>query len=185
VTTNDSAIAAAVRMLKAHGSNQRYIHEAVGVNSRLDTVQAAILQVKLRYLDTWNQQRRDVAQRYHHLLANFKQIELPQTLPNSQAVWNQYTVKITGGNLHKSALAPAALRNEVRRKLQEQGVSSMIYYPLPLHLQPVYQSLGYHPGQLPYAETAAHQVLSLPMFPELTPEEQEKVAYALKEALEN
>jgi dTDP-4-amino-4,6-dideoxygalactose transaminase len=184
VTTNNSAIADSIGMLKAHGSRQRYIHEAIGVNSRLDALQAAILSIKLRYLDTWNQQRREVAQRYQYLLNGFKHLELPQTLPTSQAVWNQYTVQITGGNLEKSALAPDSYRNEVRSKLQEKGVSSMVYYPLPLHLQPIYKCLGYQVGQLPHAETAAHQVLSLPMFPELTPEEQEQVAYALKEVLE-
>lgn len=184
ITTNDRAIADSVRMLKAHGSRQRYIHEAIGINSRLDSLQAAILQIKLRHLDTWNQQRQEVAGRYQQLLDGFKHIELPQTLPNAHAVWNQYTIKITGGNLKKSALAPDSYRNEIRTKLQEKGVSSMVYYPLPLHLQPIYRCLGYETGQLPQAETAAHQVLSLPMFPELTPEEQEQVAYALKEALE-
>jgi dTDP-4-amino-4,6-dideoxygalactose transaminase len=184
VTTNDGVIADSVRMLKAHGSRQRYIHEAIGINSRLDSLQAAILSIKLRHLDTWNQQRREVARRYQRLLDGFKHIELPQTLANSQAVWNQYTVKITGGNLEKSALAPDSYRNEIKRILQEKGISSMVYYPLPLHLQPIYKCLGYEIGQLPYAETVAHQVLSLPMFPELTAEEQEQVAYALKEVLE-
>lgn len=184
VTTNDERISASMRMLKEHGSRTRYIHEAIGINSRLDAIQAAILQIKLRYLDHWNSQRREVAQRYSQLLQSLPNIQLPQEIPDGKGIWNQYTIQILEGKDTLSALAPDHYRNELRSKLQDQGVSSMVYYPLPLHLQPVYKCLGYSVGDLPVAETAAHQVLSLPMFPELSAEEQEEVAYALKNCLE-
>ncbi len=184
ITTNDRAIAESARILKAHGSRQRYIHETIGINSRLDAIQAVILQIKLRYLDSWNQQRRKVAQQYTLLLQGLKHLQLPQANPQGKAVWNQYTVQVTGGNRENSALASDCYRNEILSQLQAQGVNAMVYYPVPLHLQPVYKGLGYQVGQLPSAEQSAYQVLSLPMFPELTTPEQEQVAYVLKEALE-
>jgi dTDP-4-amino-4,6-dideoxygalactose transaminase len=177
LTTNDPAIAATVRMLKDHGARQRYYHEAVGVNSRLDALQAAILQVKLRYLEGWNQQRRTVAQRYHELLSPVSAILLPQELSAGQSVWNQYTIRVP------SPSAQPGYRDRLRERLQAQGVSSMVYYPIPLHLQPVYHSLGYQPTQLPVAEQLATEVLSLPMYPELDESQQMQVVYSLKDSL--
>jgi dTDP-4-amino-4,6-dideoxygalactose transaminase len=178
VTTNDPAIAHKVRVLRSHGERQRYIHEAIGVNSRLDAVQAAVLQVKLRYLDAWNDQRQAVAERYHHLLSPIPHIVPPQPLSGGRSVWNQYTVRLPETNP-----SGGGQRDRIRQQLQQQGVSSMVYYPVPLHLQPVYAELGYEPGQLPIAERMAHEVLSLPMFPELTAEQQERVVYTLKDCL--
>ena len=178
LTTNDPAIAARVRMLKEHGSSVRYRHDAIGINSRLDTIQAAILQIKLRHLDCWNQQRREVAARYQEFLQPIPGIKLPQELTRSKSVWNQYTIRVTD----KGEEAEPH-RDKVRRQLQQVGVSSMIYYPIPLHLQPVYQDLGYQVGQLPASEQVAREVLSLPMFPELSSEEQQQVAYSLKDCL--
>ncbi len=174
VTTQDEAIAAKIRMIKEHGSQVRYRHDVVGINSRLDAVQAAILQVKLRYLDDWNRQRQQIAQIYHQLLHPLPHIVLPQEIKGGNHVWNQYTLLIKDLS-----------RDLVREKLQQQGILSMVYYPLPLHLQPVYQGLGYGVGHFPQAEQACQEVLSLPMFPDLTLEEQQKVAYGLKEALES
>lgn len=170
MTTNDSAIANKVRMLREHGSSVRYRHDVMGINSRLDALQAAILQVKLRYLDQWNQQRGEVAKRYQELCSPLPNLKLPQALAGGQHVWNQYTIMISN-------------RDQVREKLQEKGVIAMVYYPLPLHLQPVYQDLGYTVGQLPHSEQASHEVLSLPMFPDLTIEEQQQVVYCLKDCL--
>ncbi|MEM9539148.1 MAG: DegT/DnrJ/EryC1/StrS family aminotransferase [Cyanobacteria bacterium P01_E01_bin.42] len=170
VTTNDPEIAATVRMLKEHGQKQRYIHDAIGVNSRLDALQAAILTIKLRYLDEWNERRSRIAQRYRELLQPLSQIALPSTPDRGKSVWNQFTLRILSGN-----------RDEVRDRLQEKGIGSMIYYPRPLHLQPVYQYLNYQPGQLSNAESVAKEVLSLPMFPELSEEEQDRIAYGLKD----
>ncbi len=178
LTTNDPAIAARVRMLKEHGSSVRYRHDAIGINSRLDTIQAAILQIKLRHLDCWNQQRRQVAARYQDFLQPIPGIKLPQELAGSKSVWNQYTIRVTDRGEEAEPH-----RDKVRRQLQQVGVSSMIYYPIPLHLQSVYQDLGYQLGQLPASEQVAREVLSLPMFPELSFEEQQQVAYSLKDCL--
>jgi dTDP-4-amino-4,6-dideoxygalactose transaminase len=178
VTTNDPAIAAHIRMLKEHGSKVRYLHEEIGVNSRLDALQAAILSIKLRHLDLWNQGRDRVAATYRQLLQLLPDAIAPSDTTGGQSVWNQYTIRArVGGQTNAQA------RDRVRSQLQELGISSMVYYPIPLHLQPVYHSLGYQVGQLPQAEQAANEVLSLPMFPELTYEQQERVVYGLKDCL--
>ncbi|NJL91493.1 MAG: hypothetical protein HC916_18210, partial [Coleofasciculaceae cyanobacterium SM2_1_6] len=120
-------------------------------------------------------------------------IILPQVLAPAQSVWNQYTIRIQQPRENQLANSLGGLgatesrsnlRDQVREKMQSQGVSSMVYYPIPLHLQPVYKNLGYQPGQLPRTDRTAQEVLSLPMFPEITPEEQQRVAYALKDALQ-
>ncbi|NJL01981.1 MAG: DegT/DnrJ/EryC1/StrS family aminotransferase [Spirulinaceae cyanobacterium SM2_1_0] len=175
MTTDDAELAAKLRMLREHGQKERYRHDVVGVNSRLDTLQAVLLSVKLRYLDPWNEQRDRAAQRYRELLAPLPKIALPTSPAGGQAVWNQYTIRLVE--------ATSEQRDRLRADLQAQGVSSAVYYPLPLHLQPVYQNLNYPAGSLPAAERACQEVLSLPMFPELQPEEQEQVAYALKDCL--
>ncbi|WP_088892691.1 DegT/DnrJ/EryC1/StrS family aminotransferase [Leptolyngbya ohadii] len=177
VITNDEAIAAKVRMIRDHGQYQKYRYEEVGVNSRLDAVQAVILQIKLRHLDQWNTQRQTIADRYAQLLRPLPGIVLPQSMAGGKSVWNQYTIRVL------SEGKPGNERDRVKQRLQEQGVSSMIYYPLPLHLQPVYASLGYQPGQLPVSEQMAQEVLSLPMFPELSPMQQDQIVYALKDSL--
>ena len=184
VTTNDPALAQAIRTLKEHGSNRRYYHQETGINSRLDAVQAAILQVKLPYLDTWNDLRRQVAARYRQLLAPVADMILPQELPGGRSVWNQYTIRLLGNRLARAFHSkPASYRDLVRNRLQDCGVGAMIYYPLPLHLQPVYANLGYQAGDLPVAEQVAAEVLSLPMFPELSPEQQAQVVCTLKDCL--
>lgn len=181
VTTNDPELAATMRMLREHGSRVRYYHDAVGINSRLDGMQAAVLQVKLRYLDTWNQQRRTIADRYQQLLQPLPGLTLPQALAGGKSVWNQYTIRVQARSGDNPASSP--YRDQVRASLQTRGVNSMVYYPLPLHLQPVYRGLGYQPGQLPVAEQACREVLSLPMFPELSTEQQDQVVYSLKDCL--
>ncbi|MDJ0600681.1 MAG: DegT/DnrJ/EryC1/StrS family aminotransferase [Crocosphaera sp.] len=176
ITTDDPAIAETIRIIKEHGSAQRYYHDVVGINSRLDSIQAAILEVKLRYLDQWNEQRREIAQRYHQLLSPIPGIQLPQEIKGGYHVWNQYTILVKNKSNHETTT-----RDNLKQKLQEQGIISMIYYPIPLHLQKVYENLGYQKGAFPITEQAAMEVLSLPMFPDLSPEEQEQVAYALKD----
>jgi dTDP-4-amino-4,6-dideoxygalactose transaminase len=176
ITTNDPAIAQTITVIKEHGSAQRYYHDVVGINSRLDSIQAAILQVKLRYLDRWNQQRREIAERYHQLLSPISGIQRPQETPCGYHVWNQYTILVE--NNHDT---DKITRDRLKEKLQEKGIISMIYYPIPLHLQKVYETLGYQKGDFPVTEKAAYEVLSLPMFPDLSAEEQEQVAYALKD----
>lgn len=179
VTTHDPAIAERIRRLRDHGRKGGYYYEELGVNSRLDAVQAAILQIKLRYLDTWNRQRQAIAQRYQQFLTPVPGITLPQEVAGGRTVWNQYTIRV----LEQPAKPSPSLRDILRQRLQEQGVQSMVYYPLPLHLQPVYSHLGYQPGQLAVAEQASREVLSLPMFPELSAEQQDQVIYCLKDGL--
>lgn len=177
ITTNDVALADRLRMLRDHGQRQRYVYEEIGVNSRLDALQAGILQVKLRYLETWNQQRQTIAHQYQQWLSPLPGIILPQEIEGGESVWNQYTVRV---------LTPEGAENQrdrVKQQLQKHGVGSTIYYPIPLHLQPIYATLGYQAGQLPIAEQLAQEVLSLPMFPELTIEQQRQVVYALKESM--
>ncbi len=177
ITTNDGELAATARMLSEHGSRVKYHHEAIGINSRLDSVQAAILAIKLRHLDTWNRQREQVADRYNSLLDSVAEVIRPQPVTFGRSVWNQYTLRLP------QATAEGQERNQVQQMMREAGVICMVYYPLPLHLQPVYRHLGYQPGDLPRAEAAAHQVLSLPMFPELESSTQLQVVDALKATL--
>ena len=177
VITNDKSLAASIRKLREHGMSARYCHEATGINSRLDVIQAAILQIKLRYLDRWNDARREVAAGYHQLLKPVPELVLPQETAGGRAVWNQYTIRLTQDSSN------SRYRDEVRSQLQQLGISSMVYYPLPLHLQPVYKELGYQPGQLSVTEQTCHEVLSLPMFPDLSFEEQQQVVYGLKDCL--
>lgn len=181
ITLNDPALADDLRMYREHGSRQRYYHEAIGVNSRLDAIQAAVLQIKLQHLDRWNQQRAVVATRYQELLANVPNVIPPQATPGGESAWNQYTIRVVA----PAGMDAAAYRDRVRASLQSAGVISMIYYPLPLHLQAVYQDLGHSVGSFPNTERVSHEVLSLPMFPEITPEEQQRVVYALKDAIDS
>ena len=172
MTTNDPKIAEKLKILREHGSPKRYYHEYIGMNSRLDSLQAALLQVKLPYLDKWNMMRREVSDRYTDLLkeANVSNLVTPHHCSGS--VWNQYTVCIGEGK-----------RDYVQAQLREQNIITMIYYPLPLHLQSVYNNLGHQKGDFPITEDICDRVLSLPMFPELSTEQQDRVVSTLKNIL--
>lgn len=178
VTCQGRELAAKIRMLKEHGSYQRYYHEAIGINSRLDALQAAILQIKLKHLEDWNQQRRELAQHYTELLQPLPHLILPEEIPGGKHVWNQYTIRVLDDGTE-----PRPKRDRLREQLQAQGIISMVYYPIPLHRQPIYRSLGYGLGSLPQTEQVAKEVLSLPIFPGMTEGEQEQVVYALKALL--
>lgn len=169
MTTNNPKVAEKLRILREHGSPKRYYHEYIGMNSRLDSLQAALLQVKLPYLDKWNSQRCQISDRYNHLLkdANIPHLGTPHYCTGS--VWNQYTICIGEGK-----------RNYVQAQLREQNIITMIYYPLPLHLQKVYNNLGYKKGDFSITEDICDQVLSLPMFPELSEEQQNRVVSTLQ-----
>lgn len=167
ILVRDGERAAQLRMLRAHGSRRKYVSEVQGWNSRLDELQAAILRVKLPHLPAWNEARRERALLYRELLAGL--VETPEMTPGH--VFHQYTVWLRD-------------RDRVARALAEAGVQTFVYYPVPLHLQPMYAHLGYRAGDLPEAERAAREALSLPMFPELRADEQERVAAALRYALE-
>ena len=183
VTTNDVAIAKQIRILKEHGSPQRYRHDSIGINSRMDAVQAVILTIKLRYLDYWNEQRQRSAHYYQELLHSIKDVKLPQALAGGNSVWNQYTVCVSDRLSATKTNSTRTTRDRLKENLLSKGIISAIYYPIPLHLQPVYQNLNYRSGQLPLVEQAAREVLSLPMFPGILEAEQEQVAYAIKDAL--
>ncbi|HIK10076.1 MAG TPA: DegT/DnrJ/EryC1/StrS family aminotransferase [Oscillatoriaceae cyanobacterium M33_DOE_052] len=180
VTTNDAHLAAQIRVLKDHGATQRYYHEFVGINSRLDAIQAAILQVKLRHLDAWNTSRRQVAAVYHQLLQPVAGVIPPRETPGGVSVWNQYTIRLQCQDQNQDN---GQFRDRIRHYLQASGVSSTVYYPLPLHQQPVYRHLGYASGSHKVAEQVAQEVLSLPMYPELSPEQQQKVVGELQQIL--
>ena len=175
LTTRDAALARDLRLLASHGMSPRYYHQVVGINSRLDSLQAAVLRVKLAHLKEWTAARQANARRYDALLraAGLEgRIVLPQTDPRCEHVWNQYTIRIRGG-----------VRDAVKARLAALGVGTEVYYPVPLHLQKCFQSLGYGPGSLPHTEQAAREVLSLPIYPELTVEEQAIVVDRLAQAL--
>ncbi len=167
MVTSDEALAERLERLRVHGMKPRYYHQEVGINSRLDAMQAAVLNVKLTQLPEWTARRQQHAQRYDRLFrqANLDQhLTLPRALPRVTHVWNQYTIRVAGGQ-----------RDALRNHLQEAGIGSEIYYPVPLHQQTCFQSLGYRTGSLPETERAAGEVLSLPVFPQMTEQEQDAV----------
>ena len=167
MTTDRDDLAAKLRLLRVHGMEPRYYHQVVGINSRLDSIQAAILNVKLPYLDSWSRMRQSNAQRYDTLLSEYgldQILGLPKTIRAAKHVWNQYTIRVHDGR-----------RDELRKHLAAQRVGTEIYYPVPLHEQQCFRSLGYVLGSLPETELAARQTLALPIFPELTGDEQQIV----------
>jgi dTDP-4-amino-4,6-dideoxygalactose transaminase len=170
ITTNDPDLAERVTMLRQQGSNKRYYHDVLGFNSRLDEMQAALLRVKLRRLDEWQSRRGQIAARYDAGLGELD-VETPFVRPGVTHVYHQYTIRV------------ARRRDELIEFLRERGVGSMIYYPLPLHLQKMYYDLGYAEGSLPVSESAGREVLSLPMYPELTDEQVQTVVDTIGEFL--
>lgn len=165
LTTNNAHLAARLRQLRVHGDAGGYNHQFVGINSRLDALQAAIVSVKLRHLPRWTRERRENARRYAELFAacgldRDGGLTLPVTRAGCEHVFNQYSLRVANN------------RDELMKQLRENGVGCTVYYPTPLHLQPCFASLGYRPGQLPLAEQAANEALALPIFPGLTAAEQ-------------
>jgi dTDP-4-amino-4,6-dideoxygalactose transaminase len=180
VTTQSSEVAERVTMLRQHGMRRRYHHDEIGWNARMDGFQGAILSVKLKYIEGWNQSRRTVAKRYHALfhaagLAEASPypvhgVVLPQEVAGSRHVWHQYVIR-------------TSRRDELREFLAARKIGSEIYYPVPLHLQEALKPLGYRAGDFPEAERAALEVLALPIFPELREDEQDTVVAAIAEFL--
>lgn len=171
ITTSDADHAETLRRLRNHGQHPRYHHHFVGVNSRLDALQAAVLGVKLPHVEEWAAARSDRAKRYEQEFSNrgsAEQFTLPTVAEGVTGVWNQYTIRVLDGR-----------RDELQQALAAQSIGSAIYYPVPLHLQPCFASVGCQRGDLPHTERAAEEVLSLPMFPELTEEEQAAVIDAV------
>jgi dTDP-4-amino-4,6-dideoxygalactose transaminase len=175
VTTMDPAVAERIRQLRNHGSPRRYYHEEIGWNSRMDALQAAVLRVKLPHLKAWNQARRERAANYHRLLAEADlnsgvdaPIRVLRIAPQAEPIFHQFVVRVRR-------------RDELRQFLAKHGIGTEIYYPVPLHLQEAFSYLGYREGDLPESEQAARDVLALPIFPELTVEEQEWVVEKIAE----
>lgn len=165
VTTNDDEIAENIRTLRVHGSKPKYYHHIIGYNSRLDALQAAILSVKLKYIDKWNDMRISNAKFYNKYFRDIEGLKVPEINPNNKHVFNQYTLRVTNG-----------LRDDLQKFLTEQNISTAIYYPLPLHLQPCFSYLRYNEGSFPNAERASQEVLSIPVYPEMQKEELEYVS---------
>jgi dTDP-4-amino-4,6-dideoxygalactose transaminase len=170
VTTDDSRVAHAVRVLASHGSPSKYVHDVVGMNSRLDTVQAVYLLAKLSRLEKWNELRREAAARYAELLQDLPGVRLPRSAEGNRDVWHLYVVRTPD-------------RDRLLADLADHGIAAGVHYPTPLHLTRAYAHLGQGPGAHPVAERASRQILSLPMFPHLTAAQQERVAAALEAAL--
>ena len=167
VVTNDAGLAADVRSRRNHGQVQRYYHDRLGFNYRMDGIQGAVLAAKLPHLDAWNRLRRDRAHAYDALLAGHAALERTHQRTDSESVHHLYVIR-------------SDRRDQLRAYLADRGVETGIHYPVPIHLQRAYDDLGYRPGDLPITEEACARVLSLPMFPELTPAQQEYVAQAVR-----
>ena len=167
VITNNRKLADRIHMLRNHGREKKYIHKVEGINSRLDELQAAILRVKLKHLNQWNQARQKNARIYNKFLKNIKGIKVPQIIKNTRSVYYFYVIRVKN-------------RKKIQERLKLKGVSTGIHYPIPLHLQPAYEYLGYKKGDFPEAERAAKEILSLPMYPELTHNQIKFIASLIK-----
>jgi dTDP-4-amino-4,6-dideoxygalactose transaminase len=178
VVTNEQDFAARLRSLRNHGQQSRYLSTAGGRNSRLDELQAAVLRVKLRHLEKWVAARQAHARRYDALLRDVPGLTVPHVPFGSEHVYSVYTIRLAG-----SAPDGSTRSDVVQKRLAERGIASMVYYPVPLHLQPAFASLGGKPGDLRVSERAAREVLSLPIYPELNAEQIERVANEVRNAL--
>jgi dTDP-4-amino-4,6-dideoxygalactose transaminase len=168
--TDSDELATRMRMIRDHGSRQKYEHELIGVNSRLDTLQAVVLSAKLRRLAGWNAARQAAAERYHALLSPVGEVIRPRVLEGNKHVWHVYAVRIPN-------------RDQVIKELHAADIGAGIHYPVPIHLSPAFASLGYAEGTFPVAERDAGELLTLPLFPEITPAQQERVVSVLLTAL--
>ncbi|MGC2421432.1 MAG: DegT/DnrJ/EryC1/StrS family aminotransferase [Candidatus Acidiferrales bacterium] len=172
VTTDDEAIARAVKMLRDHGQSKKYYHDMEGYNGRLDSIQAGILQIKLKHLPQWNQNRRECARKYNEMFAAAAaNITTPFESSSSKAVYHVYVVQVGD-------------REALQASLAKENIDTGIHYPVPLHLQKAYSSLGYGPGDFPVCEKAAERILSLPMFPGLSEADQTRVVYAVVQGVQ-
>ena len=199
VTCHDPALAQAMRELAVHGMPRRYLHTELGYNSRLDALQAAVLNVKLPHLNRWVEQRQTIASRYLEALQDLPGLQLPEPA-SATAVghgWNQFVVRVRlcpEGQSHCAGQCPdtasdfglpsSRCRDWLKQSLQDEGVNTIIYYPIPIHRQPAYSGLGLDSGSLPITEQLCSEVLSLPIFPELSQEQQERVISVLKQLLQ-
>lgn len=168
VTTNDDELAVKVKMLRDHGALQKYNHEILGHNYRMEGIQGAVLAVKLKHLKQWTENRRRVAKQYNELLKDLSFIKLPQEMNYAKHVYHLFVIQVNEGGSKK--------RDELAKYLNERGISTGLHYPIPLHLQPCFKELGYKKGNFPETEKLAETGLSLPMYPELTDDQINYVA---------
>jgi dTDP-4-amino-4,6-dideoxygalactose transaminase len=168
--TNDAGLAAHMRALRNYGSETKYEHPELGFNSRMDTLQAVVLSAKLRRLERWNEQRRAAADRYQNLLQDLDEVRLPRTVPGNEHVWHLYVIGVPD-------------RDRVVEHLHASGIGAGVHYPRPIHLQPAFAYLGHSRADFPVSERLADEIVSLPLFPGITAEQQEQVASSLSEAL--
>src|SRR3990167_5402823 len=166
ITTNDDKLAEFIKLLRVHGAKPKYYHSYVGINARLDAIQAAVLSVKLKYLSEWSESRRMIASYYNKYLKNLP-VKLPDTASYNTHIFHQYVIATPH-------------RDKLMEYLKQQGIETVIYYPLPLHLQKCFEYLGYKKGDLPESEKAANETLALPIFPEITRKEQDYVIEYIK-----
>ena len=167
ITTNDDQLAEKIKMIAAHGQSKRYYHDVVGVNSRLDTIQAAILSIKLKHLDQYNAARRKAADYYNNAFAGIAALTEPQKAPYSSHVYHQYTLVLNEGTANGHS------RDGLHQYLTEKGVPSMIYYPVPCHRQKMFDSFGGNQFNLPVTDWLSERVISLPIHTELDAEQQD------------
>ncbi len=172
VVTNDDALAKKLKALRNYGSEVKYFHPETGFNSRLDTLQAVVLRAKLRRLDAWNAARRGAADRYRALLEGVRDVRTPRAAPGNEHIWHLYAIRV-----------PAKVRDAVMKSMQAAGIGVGLHYPVPIHLQGAFASLSHRAGDFPVAERLAGEMISLPMYPELTQAQQEEVVGALKKAM--
>jgi dTDP-4-amino-4,6-dideoxygalactose transaminase len=169
VATNDEAMAARIRRLRDHAQQGRHNHVELGYNTRMEGIQGAVLEVKLRHLDAWNAARHRHAERYHHILAGVPGVRLPAIPASGRHVWHLFVVLLEGVD-----------RDHIQKQLAERGVATAVHYPTPIHLQPAYAHLGHKRGDFPVAEDVMARCLSLPMFAEMTEEQIDRVAVAFR-----
>ncbi|MBI1745184.1 MAG: DegT/DnrJ/EryC1/StrS family aminotransferase [Acidobacteria bacterium] len=168
ITTNDDALAERARMLRAHGGKEKYMHSIVGTNSRLDTLQAAVLLVKIKYIDGWHEGRRRNARYFDNAFAGIVDLKTPVVRPANYHIYNQYVVR-------------SATRDLLVAHLKQCEIGYALYYPRPLHLQTCFSYLGYQPGDMPEAEAACRETVALPVYPELTDEQLQYIAFRLEQ----
>lgn len=165
ITTDDDEIATKIRTLRVHGSRPKYYHHTIGYNSRLDAIQAAILNVKLKYIDKWNDMRISNSKFYNKTLKDIEGLKIPKISSGNKHTFNQYTIRVSEHH-----------RDDLQKFLGNHGINTAVYYPLPLHLQPCFSYLGYKKGSFPNAELASQEVLSLPIYPEIRKDELDYVS---------
>jgi len=176
VMTNDDELAKKFKMIRDHGAEQKYIHQIYGHNYRMEAIQGAVLGVKLKYLKEWTEKRRNVAKRYNELLNEVNEIKLPKEMEYAKHVYHLYVIQVNNKNKNQENT-----RDKLQKFLNDNGISTGLHYPIPLHLQPCFQNLGYKKGDFPVSEELADNCLSLPMYAELSNKQIEYVSEKIKE----